>query len=124
MEEPHSEFGKGFITCLVKFAEHFDKYGEQKSKYESHPELLKNLNWRWINGASDHLYDIECPEGKKWDKVREMITKLQNDGLALGHGCRLDNILDAELHDIRELTEKIALEIDKVLGLKPLIGEW
>ena len=109
-----SEFGRGLVICLVKFAEHFENSTTrdiyQTSQYISKPpeqrllstkptfldpyikiykteeNALSHLIQMWANGATDHLYDITVP--KKWQET-ELGTKirlLQNLGLEIGHG--------------------------------------
>ena len=139
-----SEFGKGLVICLVKFAEHFerdigtplsrlfngifsdcDKESIKKIYDGDEKNYISSRIGLWANGASDHLYEIEVPEGKDWDNIRKEVKKLQNKGLEMGHGFRYDKIWT--LDDFRELmmlTRNISLMIDKKLGLKPDIGDW
>jgi len=89
-----SEFGKGLVICLVKFAEHFMKLEDCLRQYaemrEKHPDLFTEQEAveMWANGASDHLYDIEVPEGKDWDEIRIKVDDLKSLGLQMGHGSR------------------------------------
>ena len=156
-----SDFGKGLVICLVKFAEHFenemgmiklsifDKWiksnKEDKERLDfgfPYNQSLKmdidiankvyNANYKkylsrhielFMNGASDHLYDIEVPQGKEWDKIRKKVTELQNKSLEIGHGFRFDKIWTIEdLSNIIKLIREIALMIDKQIGLKPDLG--
>lgn len=171
MKKSKSEFGKGMVICLVKFAEHESQHNGayfpiyQKFIKET-PENRKlmvsnnppdNLNYGFpftqelknfvriadnvhkgdyekafsyeielfMNSASDHLYEIEVPKGKEWDKIRVMVKKLQAKGLHIGHG--FDAISKWTIKDYQELFElnrQIALKIDKKLGLKAEKGEW
>lgn len=125
-----SEFGKGLIVCLVKFAEHFMKLQSDIETYKkynigginNHPE--SSAVGLWANGATDHLYDIEVPEGKDWDEIREKVEELKTKGLEMGHGLNsLSNKStkeDAEY--LMDLTKEIAILIDKKLGLEPDLG--
>lgn len=129
-----SEFGKGLVTCLVKFAEHAMQLRSQVSLYR---ELRKkdekaiffsdeSAAQMWANGASDHLYEIEVPAGEDWNEIRERVNALKKKGLDLGHGSGLLNppkgaAKECE-HLIRETVE-IAMLIDKKLGLEPDMGE-
>lgn len=177
MKKEQSEFGKGLVICLVKFAEHIYQHGFlfkiriYKKFIEQTPENRElmisnnppsNLNFGflfmqelkhfveiadevykgnyeeylsheielWMNGASDHLYKIEVPEGKDWDKIRKKVNYLRDKGLDMGHGFRSLKGLDTkkwELKDVIEvfnLCEEIAVMIDKKLGLKGDIGQW
>ena len=40
----------------------------------------------WANGASDHLYEIEVPEGDDWKEIAFMVEELKELGLEMGHG--------------------------------------
>lgn len=169
MTEGKSEFGKGLVICLVKFAEHFenDMYNKimsynmflKKSKEDiekvrsttpppnlDYGYINKQFDWwldkivpicgnpekalskeieLWLSGASDHLYEIECPEGKEWDEIRNEVIKLQNKGLEIGHGFMLDKIWKFEdINELENLTEEISLMIDKKIGLNPDIGNY
>lgn len=81
----------------------------------------------WANGASDHLYEIEVPGGKTWDKIRAIVIELKDKGLDMGHGRGLMGGKRYTLLDVTELqnlTMKLLLLIDKKLGLKPDWGKW
>ena len=71
-----SEFGKGLVICLVKFAEHFERLHTELETYkklaEQNPanaELFTESHAvkMWANAATDHLYEIEVP--KSWEKT-------------------------------------------------------
>ena len=138
-----SEFGKGLVICLVKFAEHFERdgptgvhrliqgywtdfhkkccnevYNGDKEKYISHQIEL------WANGASDHLYEIRVPEGKEWNTIRKKVKKLQQKGLEIGHGFTSKKWTKEDFLELIQLTREIALMIDRKIGLKPDIGKW
>ena len=144
-----SEFGRGLVICLLKFAEHFERnmldfndlmqevWSETNQKtckecYGSNKELyLSNQIEIWANGASDHLYEIKVPEGKDWDKIRRLVKKLQAKGLEMGHGFGIqtwssknDCYTIKDFEKLKKLTYEICLLIDKKLGLKPDIGTW
>ncbi len=78
----------------------------------------------FMNGASDHLYDIEVPKRKGWDKIRKLVTKLQKKGLLIGHGFTNKIWTIKDIGDLMNLTKRIALEIDKKLGLKGDVGKF
>ena len=113
-----SEFGKGLVICLVKFAEHAERDIGSKEKG------WFNAVDRWFNAASDHLYDIEVPAGKEWDAVREKVATLQERALKIGHGFTGGKYKKNEIRKALDLAREIALMIDKVIGLKPDIGDW
>ena len=128
MEE--SEFGKGLIICLVKFAEHRARWQEQKKLYEEmsvgQPELFTvshaiEMNF---NGASDHLYEIEVPKAWKRKEIGKKVKELQSFGLEIGHGFTGKEWTEADVTRAYDLCQEIAILIDKELGLEPQIGQW
>ena len=149
-----SDFGRGLVICLVKFAEHFENHLTrdiyQTSQYISEPpdqrdlstkptfldpyikiykteeNVLSHLIQMWANGATDHLYDITVP--KKWQET-ELGTKirlLQKLGLEIGHGFTGKTYRIEHLNRLHQLTREIALLIDQSIGLKQIadLGEW
>lgn len=138
-----SEFGKGLVICLVKFSEHFERnnplmsplalrhgiwsdrdkemckdvFDNDKEKYLSHVIGL------WANGASDHLYEIEVPEGQEWNEIRNKVKELQDKGLEIGHGFTGKTWTIIDFNNLISLTREIALMIDKKIGLIPDGGE-
>lgn len=148
MRKEKSEFGKGLVICLVKFAEHFmcrthwqykkkleqqidfhKKFYDTYNKYDKPKDMkayaISYMIKSWANGASDHLYEIECPKGKEWDYIRRKITKLKSKGLEIGHGFRDDKIYTQEdFAELWQLTKQIAMYLDKKIGLNPDEGQW
>jgi hypothetical protein len=171
MKKEKSEFGKGMLICMIKFAEHqsqhngayfpiYRKFIEQtpeKRKLMLQEDPPSNLNYGFpfmtalknfvriaekvhkgdyekafsyeielfMNSASDHLYEIEVPEGKSWDKIRAMVKKLQSKGLHIGHGFdAISKWTMDDYYELFQLNREIALKIDKKLGLKADIGNW
>jgi len=155
-----SQFGKGLVVCLVKFHQHFSpEYlkeiyickGVFSSLYGEEKALSRGITL-WANGATDHLYEIEAPEGKEWNEIREKVKILQDSGLKMGHGIAcytkdinytlkdverlrelaeeilmaVNNELKLNLHfeESQELDIKMLIKTDKRLGLKPDWGEW
>lgn len=81
----------------------------------------------WANGASDHLYEIETPKGDDWKEIRKIVKQLKEKGLNMGHGDGLMGGGGYSLEDVDELrglTEKVLVMVDKKLGLKADWGEW
>ena len=128
--EEESEFGKGLVICLVKFAEHFmilknsiDMYKKSNINGRNlHPE--SSAVSMWANGATDHLYEIEVPKGKDWDAIRKKVKELQDKGLEMGHGYTRTNYTEEDANYLMKLTREIAMMIDEKIGLKPDTGEW
>ena len=127
MEE--SEFGKGLVICLVKFAEHRWRWYEQKKLYENmrekHPDHFaeKEAVEIHFNGASDHLYDIEVPKEWRKKKLSRKVKELQAFGLKMGHGFTQQEWTEADVEKAYTMCQGIALLIDKELGLEPQIGQ-
>jgi len=139
-----SEFGKGLITCLNYFAQHIGELNDMwmiEVEYEQNKRLPKDwessleiyhtferlLNSRitiWASGASDHLYEIEVPKGKEWALIRKKVKQLQDDGLQMGHGFTGKIYTLKDVDNLIKLTNEIAIEIDKKIGLQPDIGAW
>lgn len=125
-----SEFGKGLVICLVKFAEHRHMWEEQREHWmEMHrknPSLLSMSDAveSHFNGASDHLYEIDIPEEWKNTEVGRMIKQLQDYGLEMGHGFTRRDWTEEDVNKAYGMCQEIALLIDKKLGLKPDIGLW
>ena len=93
-----SEFGKGFIYSLINFAKHFDRAYADMETYQRMRESSKNKASKelftperalsvWINGASDHLYELEYPNNLP-KNIKNKIEKLQNKAFDYGHGFR------------------------------------
>jgi len=144
-----SEFGKGLVICLIKFTEHFenqmftdlrysssyaegeDIFWDGKELYESSlkiwgtsERLISSKITSWANGATDHLYEIECPDGNEWANIRGEVNKLQKLGLDMRHES-LDKIYKYEdVLLLWNLANKIALMIDRKIGLNPDKGVW
>ena len=130
MEE--SEFGKGLVICLVKFAEHRWRWLETKKMYEDieRKALFGVLDSEsravemHFNGASDHLYEIEVPKGWKRKKLGRKVKELQAFGLKMGHGFTQQEWTEADVEKAYTMCQEVALLIDKELGLEPQIGQW
>ena len=81
----------------------------------------------WANGASDHLYEVCAPSGKKWSELRKIITELTRKALDMGHGRGLiggKTYTLKNVDELRMLTEKALILIDEKIGLKPDWGEY
>lgn len=165
-----TEFGKGLIICLVKFAEHYERkmfsihtlkfyeeyqksntprraYMLSRSPYNYDKNLVEQLHYlieleriyktpqrvissqcaMFMNAASDHMYDIQVPKGKSWDKIRVRVAKLRHKALQIGHGF-VEHIKMWTSKDVLwcfEEARRIAVMIDKKLGLKDAEeGKW
>ena len=78
----------------------------------------------FMNGASDHMYEIKCPKKWKKHKINTMIKELQDKALRMGHGFTNDVYTYEDLTGLIELSNNIAMEIDKKIGIKPIKADW
>lgn len=143
INSPESEFGKGLIICLVKFAEHFGRWQQYKQEYKRIREenkleialqILQNKPGiysesdaveSFFNGASDHLYEIEVPEEWKNTEIAKKVKELQDLGLKIGHVfIHSRKYSEADVLKAHNLCREIALLIDKKIGLNPNLGMW
>jgi len=115
---PNLDYGKEikeeikmFLICYLKI-------------WKSYEKAISQLITLWANGATDHLYEIEVPEGKEWNKIRKLVSELQNKGLDMGHGFKDKIYVYDDVLELWELVKKICILIDKKIGLKPNWGEW
>lgn len=111
--KPHMENLRFFVEKIVPI------YGSpERALSRGHITL-------WANGASDHLYEIEVPKGRSWEAIRKLVKELQHKGLEMGHGFRNEKIYTMkDVDELKDLTRKIALMIDRKLGLKVELGKW
>lgn len=123
-----SEFGKGLVICLVKFAEHLERHRLELDWENKENKALSNQVQLWFNAASDHLCEIEVPKGKEWNRIRIKVNKLKEFGIERGHGTYLmdDKLIltENDIHMALKMTREIALMIDRKIGLKPQLGDW
>jgi len=137
-----SEFGKGYATCLVQFANHRARLAEQIDFYArmriKEPGLFTESGGveLWANSASDHLYELERPISGITDEDWTDAETIQHRALDIGHGFRETSRSTAEecrrlLDDtdrllvaigVATLTEALAWDADH--GLTPERGEW
>lgn len=117
-----SDFGKGFIICLLKWAEHLERCFPTDKSTTIRFQMM-------VATAKDHLYEIEVPEGEKWDGVRDNIGKLTDGFLRLNERCLEDNIVFnfkgpvspttlSKFFDLQDLAHEIAVEVDRIIGIR------
>lgn len=136
-----SEFGKGFIYNLILFSKHWADAYKWLNDYENMKEGAKKKGIKgmkglftessaislWFSGASDHFYELEIP--KKWEKTKigKIAKSLQDRALSIGHGAMFMSSKKASLKDFKEIfddLEKLAMLIDKELGVKDKKADW
>jgi len=129
-KEEQSEFGKGLVICLVKFAEHWWKWIEIKQHHEEMRAKCKDLFSEssgiesFFNGASDHLYEIEVPKAWEGSEIDVKVKELQSRGLKIGHGFTGEKWTERDFEECYVLCREIALLIDKQIGLEAQLGNW
>jgi hypothetical protein len=85
---------------------------------------LSRLIETWANGAADHLYEIEVPERMAGGRLGKLVGELRSKGLRIGHGFTGGIWTYEDFVELQELARKIALELDRGIGLEPDLGEW
>lgn len=140
--EAETDHGRGFILCLIKFAQHAEHWLKIQEEYESMRNAVKDNDKlltshlfdktgevsRFFYGASDHLFNLEIPDkwaktkiGRKTRKLRDMCLDMRLGLSAMRHNREYTG---DEIQVAYDLLEEIALLIDKELGLKPDIGQY
>lgn len=125
-----SEFGKGLVICLVKFAEHCERWHADRKLFEDmrqkNPDLFDEDHAvkMHMNGVSDHLYEIEVPSNWQHGKLAKAVKELRDLGLDMGHGFNNNTWTAADVEKAYQMCRDIALLIDKKLGLTPDMGTW
>jgi len=92
--------------------------------YGNFEQGISHLITLWANGATDHLYEIEAPKGKEWNKIRKLVEELKDKGLSMGHGFTNKIYVYDDVLELWDLTKKICILIDKKIGLKPDWGNF
>ena len=118
VENPTSEYNYGWNKEVLWWLNKIVPIYGSPEKALSHKIVL------WVNGASDHLYEIEVPKQWKRKKVGKLINKLKNKGLKMGHGFTGKIYTFDDFVELIDLTNEIALLVDKELGLKPIKAKW
>lgn len=111
-----SEFGKGFIYCIVLFAMHTERYLDAKGKM---------LASRWIgllfNGAGDHFYELQIPERWQKHEIGKRFEALQDR--ILEYRLRLD-LTEKDFESVLEELKVLCRLIDKELGVDVIKGTY
>lgn len=84
---------------------------------------ISRLIEMWMNGASDHFYDLDR------SKAPESLIELADLTLEIGHGFGLGpqgrtSWTMEDVKRIRELWKKSCIAVDEMLGTKPEWGDW
>lgn len=135
-EETHSEFGSGFLQNILYFYQHFGQREEMQNlyiaqEYASGSITAEEANHRskrvgisiqfngtdavcdlislFMNGASDHLYDLVIPKNIP-DEIREMAAELKETALDMGHGIGLTDRSQCTFEKFKRV-ETLCIEI-------------
>ena len=120
-----SEFGKGFVYCLVLFAKHVD--GARSFVADAERSGVRYNPWAlWLCGASDHLYELEAPESAPAD-LRKRVSSFKDRMLAYRAAgvFHLSEAFTKEaFQDMVEDLGAIAMAVDEWLGASPEKAEY
>ena len=125
-----SEYGKGLVICLVKFAEHKERWRSDKRLWREmeakDPRLFTEANAieKHFNASSDHLYEIEVPPKWRRKKLGKKVKELQDLGLEMGHSFNSKQWTEDDFTKAYGMCQEIAILIDKEIGLEPDKGSW
>jgi len=144
-----SEFGRGFIQQLLYFVEHFGRADVQEiyslhrhqqgeislevlerscpgvvttlQVYKDIGEALSSKISLFLNGASDHLYDLVIPESLPKD-IQEKAKELRELAVDLGHGrglmdksvCTMENFQKIQRlsFDVARMVDILVFDVD------------
>lgn len=139
-----SEFGRGYATCLYQFVMHEGRLQSTIDTYaklhQEHPDLFDDQHAAeiWMNGASDHLYDLIRPRSVISHQDFALAKHLQSVALDIGHGFHGHGSTQ-DCRDLLELAKRLlqsagshhpvdtleaCLNADRSFGLRPERGAW
>lgn len=124
-----SEFGKGFVYNLILFSKHIGRIEHSLQMYrqmrEKNAILFRDEDAlsMWFNGASDHFYELVVPKQLKKTEIGKLADWITERSLHFGHGSK-DKPTIEETRAIVDAVERLAILIDKELGVKPVEAEY
>lgn len=111
------DYGQSMDMAIFYFTKILPIYGTPE-------KMLSSEITTWANGATDHLYDIQCPEVFKGTEIEKKVTELQDKGLKMGHGfLPIDYTFDDFL-ELQTLTGDIFKLVDEKLGIDVIKAQW
>jgi hypothetical protein len=119
IKKQKSEFGKGFVYNLILFAKHWWNIFEIIESYKKSGMPVERAYDMWFYGASDHFYEFEIPEQFKDKEIGKIAEWLKEKCLYLGHGFK-EKATEKDFEEVFKKLEKLALLIDKELGIEPV----
>ena len=118
-----SEFGQGFIYNLILFAKHWGKITTDIETYNQIGNEERAYSM-WFYGASDHFFDFKIPSCYKKTEIGRLARKLQDECLRLRLPIGMKKATEKDFNNIFNMLEKLAILIDKKLGINDLEAEW
>lgn len=86
--------------------------------YDGADKAISRLIEMWMNGASDHFYDLDR------EKAPPTLIELADLTLRIGHGFTGETWTMDHFQEIRDLWRRACLEVDALLNVKADWGEW
>ena len=115
-----SLFGKGFLYCLILYVKHYGELREKIKQYKKTEYTEKEAIENWFYGASDHLFELECPKRFKNTTIDNHVNYL----LKILKEGRFEGISLFEIEKSIDLIEEIMFIIDKELGVNPIESDF
>ena len=127
-EEYKSEFGKGCLYNLGLFLAHEAMYYERMNRFRDMPNLpetmIDNAPMMWFNGAGDHLYDFEIPEGIP-ENIKERLEKFQSKVLSCRNVFDQEVVTEKDVFDCLQEAKSLLMWFDKnILKVKSEEAQW
>ncbi len=91
---------------------------EVGAKYGGRDSAISRAIQMWMNGASDHFYDLDR------DRAPAPLIELADLTLDIGHGFTGATWTIATVDRVRDLWRQSCLAVDRALGTEPDWGEW
>ena len=113
--EKSSFGGKGFIVCLIKFAEHTENFWNTENS-KRREKLIKD----WFQMAGDHLIELELPEQFRNTEIEKMLKELLE--LSQKKSGEFEKSSEKDIKYAMDIVRSIAAAVDTQFGLKPDIG--
>lgn len=103
----------------VEFEEEFvAKYPQYKDETTAAQRALSREIEMWMNGASDHFYDLDR------ERAPQALCDLADFTLDIGHGFKNTQWTKADWYRVHELWREACIAVDRQLGTEPDWGEY
>tara|TARA_Y100000034_G_scaffold97729_1_gene119446 strand:- start:281 stop:616 length:336 start_codon:yes stop_codon:yes gene_type:complete len=108
-----AKFGKGFVYCLILFAEHCERMNSLRELDE------ERAVDRWFESANDHLVDLDIPTSLQGTDLGVKITEFQRHCFNSQYGGQADYM------EAIALLEELCMLIDQqVFGVTTVKSRW